>query len=536
MSLRGFWFERRREMRPRNLKPMLPDESAGHEIRRMVSRPHRFTMWVPHIALLALRPLTTLVIALLIGAPLLIVSPHWAMAPICLWVPLLAARLDWRLMDRLALPPGGILLVPSAVGCGVGIPMYIVGQGISYSPVHFLIQVLYVVTALTFLLGYRFGRGSLRGQVFPPNVEPALRSSGIGVTGVGYLLLFFDVIRLFIEWRTGAMDRGYRGEVVLNANIGIWTYLDVMGRWVQIWSFFLPFLWRRGSLLERVLLTGVVLFELAVILASGSRGILLYPVIFAACGLYFFIDRPTFRPERWLPVAIVLAGVFIYTADLFRSSVEFQESNLANLGQRFAAARNITGAARERGDFQVTTGKALLGVSDELIYTMTPSEIPFAGGGDIFRALLWSWLPHKLAPSKPLLVDGNEIVVNYTGQRFERSSNAISLTADLYRRWGWWAIVPGWFFVGFVFGCFIRTVMHILLFRNLVLGVVLMVIVFGMLQLGFFNTVLTTWWVWTYDLPKNIIPLVLITFMLNAKVQRGLLAAAIIAPLPPRQR
>ena len=61
---------------------------------------------------------------------------------------------------------------------------------------------------------------------------------------------------------------------------------------------------------------------------------------------------------------------------------------------------------------------------------------------------------------------------------------------------------------------------------SIVGGVTLMAFVTAGLQAPFSSTVLQTWWIWAYDLPKHLIPLVGIAWLLGRGVDRGLDAYA----------
>ena len=275
-------------------------------------------------------------------------------------------------------------------------------------------------------------------------------------------------------------------------------------------------------MLGRAALVGALVFYGLVAYASGSRGLMLYPIIFLFFGTYFFIDRPRLKPERWLLLLIPLFVFYIYAVDVFRNTQQFQNSRLTDLTSRLYASRAIGVEASEREDFALTTGRALIGVADNVIYESTPKEVPYAGGSDILPALLWTWVPQKLAPNKPLLFDANEIVVSYTNIRNERTASAISLGADCYRRFGWVGIPVGILLFGFVFGLFVRFVLYIVRRVSVVGGVALIVFLIGDIQNPFAVTLLQTWWIWAYDLPKHIVIMALVVFVVTFGENHGL--------------
>jgi hypothetical protein len=271
-----------------------------------------------------------------------------------------------------------------------------------------------------------------------------------------------------------------------------------------------------------MILVAVMGFYGIIAYASGSRGLVLYPVLLLVCGAYFFVDRPRFRPERWAPILAVCFVVYIYAVEVFRNTEQFQNSRISDLGARLAATKEIGRVSAERRDFALATGSALIAVSDEIVYDMTPRVVPFAGGADILPALPWTWVPHALAPHKPLIWDANEVVAGYTSVRNERSYASISLTADLYRRFGWLGVAPGQFLFGLMYGAFIRWILYYFSRISVVGGVTLIAFVTAGLQAPFASTVLQTWWIWAYDLPKHLLPLVCITWLLGRGTDRGL--------------
>ncbi len=64
--------------------------------------------------------------------------------------------------------------------------------------------------------------------------------------------------------------------------------------------------------------------------------------------------------------------------------------------------------------------------------------------------------------------------------------------------------------------------LHIYRRVSVVAGLMFVVILSGGLQPGFTSTVLQTWWIWVYDLPKHLIPLAIIVLFLGGGLGRGL--------------
>lgn len=444
--------------------------------------------------------------------------------PFCLWMCVVGIKVEWALFDRLLVPPIVILILLPSVGLGIGIPMYVDSLEVNVSIPHLTMQLVFLLGTPFLLIGYRIGRGYIKGNWSPKSTENIFERERRPLIAVSWFFALFDILRITVGWVTGNLDRGYAGEISQVQGIGAWTIFSIFGRWNSLWFFFLPFLWRKGSLVVRLILVSALVYYCLISFASGSRGLILYPFIFLIVGVYFFVDKPKFRPERWIIALVLIFVSYIYAADVFRNTSTFQNSRLTNLSERLSASKEIVDGAIERKDFASTTGRALIGVSDELVYGFTPDPVPFAGGSDIIPAVVWTWVPQILAPNKPYLFDGDEIVISYTNNRQARSFSTISFSADLYRRFGWGFIPLGLLILGVVYGYFIRFVVFVYLNISVIAGVTLFAVIVGGLQTGVLSTVLTTWWIWAYDLPKHLVPLTLLVVFLGGGLGRGLVS------------
>lgn len=482
---------------------------------------HRMQTWLPLAAFFIRNPAVALVIALLTSPILLLFSVHWAIAPFCFAAFLVALHVDWELCDRIALPPLGLLLFMPAAGATLGVPLYVQSFQVDYIPVCMTLQVVFIVTALIVALGYRLGRGKFPQQWCPPDTESIYAQIKTPLLLSAWALCAFDLVRVIIGWRTGSLDRGFAGEVTLEQSLGLWTIAGIFGRFNNLWFFLLPFMWRNSGGLARIAISAILSLYAIIAFASGSRGLMLYPVIIGAIGFFFFTDRARFQPQKWLPAFVIFAALYVYLVDVYRNTDAFSNSRLADLTDRLAAAQHITTAAKDRGDFAFTTGRALIGTSDDVVFEATPSDVPFAGVADILPAVLWTWVPHVLAPDKPPLWDSNEIVVSYTNIRQERSFASISLGADLFRRLGWPGFLIGMFLFAIFFGLFTRFVLNAFCHWNAHLGILLIAFLVAGVQSGFSSSVLQTWWIWAYDMPKHLVALFLLHFFLGGRKRGG---------------
>jgi len=205
--------------------------------------------------------------------------------------------------------------------------------------------------------------------------------------------------------------------------------------------------------------------------------------------------------------------------DHFRNSDLFKGTAASDFKGRFNALQGVESRAAEVT--AVTEGNAnlrllsaaMVGVSDAVVYERTPGLIPHAGWERI-ESVLYTWLPSYFYREKQSLHDHNLILRQYLGE-YEKNSLAITLTADCYRRFGWWAPPLGITIAWFVYGLWHRFVGNRLAQRDPLLGIVLAIGSLTFLQMGAFSTVLGTWWIWMYDIPKNFGALLLFTYMVR---------------------
>jgi hypothetical protein len=480
-------------------------------------RPHRFELWLPRLSVLVKNPVATGVCSLILGFCLSVWSLHWALAPACLYVVLIALRLEWEILRRVSLPPLLVLFFFPAIGAGVGIPVVVSDSGDELDLGFLTCQLTFIAGAVLVMAGYRLVLPRFRADWFPEVSEYVFRQSRTQVLFVGYLLMIYDLTRLMLGLVTGGLDRGYAGEALIGAqNVGTWNLIGIFARWSNVWFFFLPAMWKWSGLWSRILLGLVLIGYFGIAIASGSRGLLFYPVVIYLGGIFFFVDLPRFRPERWLFPSFLVGVALIYFLDVYRNSEGFRESKLTDLPTRLVAAREVRAEALGRADFASTVGMALVANSDQIVYSLTPSSVPFCGGEDILPAMLWTWVPHIVSADRPVLWDSNEIVVSYTGVRHERSWASVTLAADLYRRFGWLGVAVGLFIFGMIYGAFVRGVFWILLKKSVIVGVVLVGFLIAGVQARFSSSVLQTWWIWAYDLPKHLVPVLVFVIFSKA--------------------
>jgi hypothetical protein len=165
----------------------------------------------------------------------------------------------------------------------------------------------------------------------------------------------------------------------------------------------------------------------------------------------------------------------------------------------------------------------LLGCSDYLVYRDTPKIIPHAGWQRI-DAVLYIFQPTVLNPKKPSLLDTGEVSALYTGGKISsRHSDCITFNGDLYRRFGWTGIIIG----NLIFGIFYSSIFKLLFIlynKNLSKKISIYFLLLILFTCGFIvgmpnGTLLSTVWIWLWELPKYIFSLFILYGIVSMFVQ-----------------
>ena len=252
--------------------------------------------------------------------------------------------------------------------------------------------------------------------------------------------------------------------------------------------------------------------------ANSSRGAVVFPLFYVGIGCWMIGGNRKLVIGIFVTLVVI---VFLITPILgeFRGNSDFANTRLIDVGQRLKVFRDTVklhhGSVNEggqRSDRQVT-GLALLGCSDALVYENTPEMVPFAGW-DGMEAILYVWVPKMFYRDKPSLLDGNEITVQYTGTKFDRSAITPSIQADLYRRFGWTGVLIGYPFYALAASLLVRygfNSFHKHSNKSLY-GLLVLFFIETFLHGIPFGTVLTMVWNFGYDYPKYSVVLGLIAF------------------------
>ena len=524
---------------------MIPTDTAD--------TPSRFTLHFPLVAAVVLQPELSGAIAASLALCVGLISIHYAMTVVILWLALFAFYLERRLLDYVIMPPFVIVTAWTALGLGLGVSLLVYASGGLFNRELAMMQGLHIALYPLMFAAYRFGFGKPPRMVFPSNSPDFEKNVIRPLVALGWILFGWRVIQLTVFAATGAEDRGYNSVSARfdmldpqGAQYGVWTFFAVFPRLNFLGFVLFPLIWSRAGGLLRSVLLALLGFYLLLAFAGGSRGTFLYPLLFIGIGTFFFCRLRTIRLEL-VGIGLLAAMIPVITfMDHFRGTQTYQITRTLDLTSRLGAVTEAQEHYQESAsgntdwsNLQIL-GDALIGIKDFFIYRMTPSQVPYAGF-EGFEAIPYTWLPSYLFRGKPKLEDGMSIMYQYLGEDL-LTNITISTTADCYRRFGWLGVPVGvaltWFIYGWLCGKAYRTFLN----RNALFGAMLILYAFSFFCGGTFSTLLATWWTVAYELPKHLLAFGflywLVTTLVPVSSRQGALAYALSkAPAPPpRQR
>lgn len=469
---------------------------------------NRFFRTFPVAATLLARPRALVLLSGVAAGLAALVSVHLALSVATLGLAAVLVGVQRRFLSDLLLPPvlAGSLL--SLSGICVGSTFLAAAGGWKWSEPLFMTQATLAFgfcclgMAITVLMhklpAIQVPRGS---QVF---LKKCLRPLGF----VAWTLIAMQSIHLVSGLMTGRLDRGQFGEdAFLNPFVGI-TPIELVPRYIGAGLVLWPAAWLTSGGIGRMCLGACACAIVGIGAITGSRGLFAYPLIFVAVGGFLFLGLSASRLRFAAACLLALLAVVVPAMKAFRDSEEFFSTPAWDVGTRAVQLMDamVTGGqdqSMDSVDRLWLMGVQLVGVSDELVYAAVPGERPFVGGEGLSGAVT-AWVPQFIMRDRPVLMDGNEIVLGLIGESQTRTFATISFEADLYRRWGWSGILVGVPMMALVFAAFVRAVFSILLFKDAVLGFTLLPIVLSSYFIRPFSTVLWTFQIWMYDIPKHV--------------------------------
>ena len=448
-------------------------------------------------------------------------SPHLSLSIVILMYVLLSYSLERRHLNNLLLTPLTVLSIYSFLGLGIGSVLMLVANSGEFDPYLFLMQLAYVLTFPLMLVIYAAFTQQFPAFSLPDVSSYDAKSFYKPLKIIGWIFLIYAFLALLTGVITGSADRGYSGDFIVENKYGIWTIFVIFSRFQYLSFILIPLLTRDSNWVQRYSINFLLAVYLILCFAIGSRGALFYPILHILVGYWMFGGSGKVL-KRALIIVSALAFFLIPFMDAYRNTDAFNSSALSNPIERLAAVTETNELLNDpnRVSNLWITGRALIGADDMLIYENTPSVISYAEWENI-DALIYIWIPKLVAPWKPLLIDGNEIVVSYTGIRYDRSSANISFNGDMYRRFGWLGIFIGNFIFALLYSFVISYVFFIYFNKNALFGFLLILLSLSFLMNIPNSTLLSTFWIWLWDIPKYVIALIFLYKFATYHIQKG---------------
>jgi hypothetical protein len=439
-----------------------------------------------------------------------------------LWV---AYNIDRRHLDTLLITPFSALAIYWFYSLGLGPAFLSLSKGGESPPELVQVQLVGLFGFAVFAVMYQWQCRRLPAIAMPAADAPGSRSFYSSLRVIGFCLVAFTLTLILIRAVTGIGERGHIGEerdAEFAGDIRV-AFLGLFYRFEFVGVMFVGLLVRSKNITARVLAFTTIAVYLVFGFTSGTRGLILHPLIAFTCGFYMF-GGSTRTAKMILLIGITAGLPLIWVMGTMRQTKDFYDSRITDVSTRFelgtAAASSISETGlNEQLEF---TGRALLGVSDELVYKDTPGAIPFVGW-DGTSGMLLAFVPHVLRPGTANLGDENDIVSEYTGLRLERSFQTISFFADMFRRFGFTGIVVGSIVAGWFYGAVSAFVISLFHSRRKLYGLLMILLLMGSYTFFPFSTMLRCSWIWLYDVPKHVLALiafVMVVKSLNADYRR----------------
>lgn len=486
----------------------------------------------PVLSFLIMRPQVTLIISACAAVLLRTQSPVLALAPFCLWTILLAFYLERRVIDRILFPPFTAVTCWAALGTGVGIPIMdwqiqnalrMTGFGVGdWHPTMRVIQLVYLFSFPMAWIGYYYG-----GFRSVPQLTKASLFDGVStlmqqkISVLGWVLFVFAVFTLVVTVIGGFDSRSQLNKNGFNTLHVILHYAFALApKWGMLGFFFVPRLWSEGEKLGRSAVLILLGLYFCTALATGSRGLLLYPCCMMVVGGYFFRLSGTWKTEMILFALAVIGFVSVFLIYVYRQSDQYVSSTARDLPARYRAF-NDSVIHCDRSKWKPETifdlGYSFFGMEDALIYARTPSPLANVGFSG-FNAIPLTWIPTTLAKNKPKLLDSEMILIGYDMPAGQATGLSISLTADSYRRFGWVGIPIVVLAAFAIYGALIRWMLTWWRHGSL-WGWALLFFTMTFFWSRPFGTILTTWWTFFYDTPKQLLATAILCFFVSRVVE-----------------
>jgi hypothetical protein len=410
--------------------------------------------------------------------------------------------IDRKYLNRILLPPLSVIAVFEFVRNGVGPMLYLIGNE-GWSESILKMQQYHVIGFPLIVVGYwYFNRDSnITFGIFSGDVS--YKEFILKMKILSLLLLVIITVVFFVGSVMGTMDRGRAGEAILENTNTLRSVFDAFSRFFDLAFLLFPVLFVGSGKAAKYILFGLLILFNIFFFATGTRGFILFSWLYLLIG-YWMTKGNTKLIKTGLLVTVIVVPILIPLMAAYRASESFYETKLVNVFDRLSTIKDIKESIQEYDVSMLSViGETLIGVSDKLIYDKTPEDIPYSGWENI-ENLAYIWIPKIVYPEKPLLYDGDEIVKNYTDLEFFRSYATITFNADMFRRFGFIGVVIGNLLYGILYGSAIKLIVR-MYNRSAFIGVVFILFIVGCFRSPPIGTLLTTLWIWLWELPKYFI-------------------------------
>ena len=429
---------------------------------------------------------------------------------------LVALKVEKRIIPFSLIGPLTHSIFRLVLGAGISLSLVAYGKsqlGVEIQDELFLTQISYLIglPAQIFGFWFVFRNNTFTRSGFRESIE---KIDKIKLSKVALIFVGFAILQLIVELLFGEIRGNQDYSIEITAFSSSSSFFVVFNNFRYIGYILLPFLFKRlENNSKKILIVSFVVF-LVSILSLGSRSPFLLFFIFLFFGFCIF-RVISFKKLIFFSLSLLIASLFIIpTISEVRQLSEFRGSNPLDI---FGRLSYISKATKQLNDKELGTSKIIIGsalygkMNDFNIFEKTPEIIPHAGF-DNFESLLFIFVPKSIYPEKPSVYDEDSIARMYRDYE-SNSLAAISLNADLYRRFGWSAI----FFGNLIFGIFYGFV-SLKLFQNFYKRPSVFNFLCVLLLYIFYVTtgsVLTTFWIWLWNFLKYVLSFYVITNLFN---------------------
>ena len=488
-----------------------------------------FRSCFPGFSLLVFHPQVTGVIAIIVSTLVWSYSGIISLGVLCLWMGLFSFYLERKVLNRILVPPFTSVAVWGAIGCGIGIPLMIAGVPDSLSGsgivdtgwAYMKVQLVYLVTFPVAWMCYY--TGGFRKVKPITSVDGEQINRFISESKAWKLLawgLFLGACFLyFAKLAGGSEDRGNYGpygHLIPFDKFGpqiywsVFPYFGLLG--------FIPAAWllKESNVFGKSVICLCLLSYVGLAALTGSRMWMACAVVYLFIGSYLFRKRNS----RYFEVALIsclLCGLgSVHVIQAYRNTSEFKSKPFSDVVGRARSLYKLfesSDAIFKDNSVLFGTGYSLFRYEDAKVYALSPSPVAYVGFSG-FNAIVLTWIPTYFLRAKPTLLDMEWAAGSYRVPPVKIAGLQISLPADGYRRFGWLGVFISVMFYYLIYGMISRWFLNA--WQNGALwGKSLLMFTTMFFWPMPFGTILTTWWVLSYNIPKHLILLALVCWVLS---------------------